>query len=73
MSLMLANSKGSVALSGGAPEAEARLQLDTGMLLRQSLQKTSMCFSLDHCFQPDAVIELSAAGTYDLTQARIAV
>ena len=35
----------------------------SAILLRESLQKTSLCFSLDHCFHPEKNIDKVISGT----------
>ena len=40
-------------------------------ILLQSLHKTALCFSLDHCFQPEKDIEKVASGIIAIIQEKI--
>lgn len=44
----------------------------SALLLRDSLQKTALCFSLDHCFHPEKPIEKVISGTSAPIQDRTA-
>ena len=46
--------------------------LSTPLLLQHSLQRTALCFSLDHSFQPEKNIDKIASGIFGVMKVRIA-